>query len=109
MYGIWKVATHSIGNVGTKERSHIAPEREERAQACGGLLASAQSARIVISGSSWIWSSTSGGEEVSLNVVLEKNLSTIVGESFAELDEGDGVDSPRDGVGDTRKGCKFFF
>lgn len=47
-------------------------------------------------------------EELYLNVILERRTETVVGESFAELDNDDEPGADGDLVGNTSKGSQVF-
>src|SRR5271154_2876639 len=65
------VATEvGVGNPGAEERADVAPEREESPQTSRSLLALSESTRVVVRAAAWVWSSSSGSQEVSLDEIL---------------------------------------
>jgi len=96
----------AVGDPGTKERHGVLPERVEGCQGGGRALAEAEGAGLavlnVIAGAG---RRVLG--ELLLDEVCEDGRGAIVREALAQLDEGDGVDVPRDLVRDAPKSVQL--
>lgn len=96
----------AVGNVGTEQRHGVLPESIEGRQRERGSLTQAEGTGLAILD---VVASTCGGVvwQLLLNEVGEDGSGTVVGETLAQLDEGDGVDAPGNLVGDAAEGVKL--
>lgn len=85
-----------IGNDGTENGSNVAPELEEGGEASGSLVTHTERTATFLTAAR------------TRDVVLEDTGSTIVGEAFAELDDGDQESALGEGLSNLAECLQLF-